>query len=169
MSRINRRHFFFGAAAAAAMQSRAGAQGANEKVRAGFIGVGGRGSTLLRHTLVEPNVEIAAICDLKPDRLDKAASAASRDNPKTFSDYHKLLEQKDIDAVYIATPCYLHSEMAIAAIQAGKHVYCEKPAGINARVDRPADQGRARGKDRVSDRPADALVSQSRRRDPACA
>jgi myo-inositol 2-dehydrogenase / D-chiro-inositol 1-dehydrogenase len=131
MSRINRRHFFFGAAAAAAMQSRAGAQGANEKVRAGFIGVGGRGSTLLRHTLVEPNVEIAAICDLKPDRLDKAASAASRDNPKTFSDYHKLLEQKDIDAVYIATPCYLHSEMAIAAIQAGKHVYCEKPAGIN--------------------------------------
>ncbi len=131
MSQINRRHFFLGAAAAAAAtQSRASAQSANETVRAAFIGVGGRGSTLLRHTLVEPNVKVVALCDLKPDRLDKAASAAARDNPKTFSDYHKLLEQKDIDAVYIATPCYLHVEMAIAAIQAGKHVYSEKPAGI---------------------------------------
>jgi predicted dehydrogenase len=131
MSRINRRNFFFGAAAAAAMQSRAGAQSANEKVRAAFIGVGGRGSALLRATLAEPNVEIAAVCDLKPDRLDKAASVASRDNPKTFTDYHKLLEQKNIEAVYIASPCDLHVEMAIAAIQAGKHVYCEKPVGIN--------------------------------------
>jgi predicted dehydrogenase len=131
MSRINRRHFFFGAAAAAAMQSQAGAQSANNKVRAGFIGVGGRGSALLRGTLAEPDVAVVAVCDLKPDRLDKAASVASRDNPKTFTDYRKLLEQKDIDAVYIASPCDLHVEMAIAAIQAGKHVYCEKPAGIN--------------------------------------
>ena len=130
MSRINRRHFFFGAAAAAALQPPAGAQSPSEKVRAAFIGVGGRGSALLRGTLAEPNVAIVAICDLKPDRLDKAASLASRDNPKTFSDYHKLLEQKDIEAVYIASPCDLHVEMAIAAIQAGKHVYCEKPVGI---------------------------------------
>jgi predicted dehydrogenase len=130
MSRINRRHFFFGAAAAAAMQSHAGAQGANDKVRAAFIGVGGRGSALLRGTLAEPDVAIVAVCDLNPDRLDKAASVASRDNPKTFTDYRKMLEQKDIDAVYIASPCDLHVEMAIAAIQAGKHVYCEKPAGI---------------------------------------
>jgi myo-inositol 2-dehydrogenase / D-chiro-inositol 1-dehydrogenase len=130
MSRINRRHLFFGAAAAAAMQSRADAQSADQKVRIAFIGVGGRGTAQLRNTLAEPNVEIAAVCDIKPDRLDRAASVASRDNPKTFSDYHKLLEQKDIDAVYIASPCDLHVEMAIAAIQTGKHVYCEKPAGI---------------------------------------
>lgn len=131
MSRINRRHFFFGAAAAAAVQSHAGAQSANNKTRAAFIGVGGRGSALLRATLAEPDVAVVAVCDLKPDRVDKAASVASRDNPKTFTDYRKLLEQKDIDAVYIASPCDLHVEMAIAAIQAGKHVYCEKPAGIN--------------------------------------
>jgi predicted dehydrogenase len=130
MSSINRRHFFLGAAAAAAMQSRAGAQSAGDKVRTAFIGVGGRGSALLRNTLPEPNVQIAAVCDLKPDRLDKAASVASRDNPKTFTDYRKLLAERDIDAVYIASPCDLHVEMAIAALEAGKHVYCEKPVGI---------------------------------------
>jgi predicted dehydrogenase len=130
MSRINRRHFVFGAAAAAAMQSSPRAQGANEKVRAAFIGIGGRGTALLKATLAEPDVAVVAVCDLKPDRLDKAASTASRDNPKTFTDYKKLLDQKDIDAVYIASPCDLHVEMAIAALQAGKHVYCEKPAGI---------------------------------------
>ncbi len=130
MSRMNRRHFFFGAAAAAAAQSRLSAQSASDKVRAGFIGVGGRGSALLRNTLPETNVEVAAVCDLKPDRLDKAASVASRDNPKTYTDYHKLLAEKDIDAVYIATPCDKHVEMAIAALEAGKNVYCEKPVGI---------------------------------------
>ena len=132
MSRINRRHFFLGAAAAAALQSRLGAQSAAAKVRTAFIGVGGRGGSLLRNTLPEPNVEVAAVCDLKPDRLDKAASVASRDNPKTFTDYRKLLADQDIDAVYIASPCDLHVEMAIAAVEAGKHVYCEKPVGITA-------------------------------------
>lgn len=137
MNRINRRHFFLGAAATAALQSRVHAQSAADKVRTGFIGVGNRGSSLLRNTLNEPNVAVTAICDLKPDRLDKAASTASRDNPKIFTDYRKLLADKDIDAVYIASPCDLHVEMAIAAVQAGKHVYCEKPVGIT-----PASIGR---------------------------
>ena len=51
-------------------------------------------------------------------------------SPLRLPDYKELLERKDVDAVYIATPCDLHVEMAIAAIQAGKHVYCEKPVGI---------------------------------------
>ena len=130
MNRINRRHFFLGAAATAALQNRLGAQSTADKVRTAFIGVGNRGSLLLRNTLKEPNVAVTAICDLKPDRLDKAASAASRDNPKTFTDYRKLLAEQDIDTVYIASPCDLHVEMAIAAVEAGKHVYCEKPLGI---------------------------------------
>jgi len=130
MNRINRRHFFLGAAATAALQNRLGAQSTADKVRTAFIGVGNRGSLLLRNTLKEPNVAVTAICDFKPDRLDKAASAASRDNPKTFTDYRKLLAEQDIDAVYIASPCDLHVEMAIAAVEAGKHVYCENPLGI---------------------------------------
>ena len=71
-----------------------------------------------------------ALCDIKPDRLDKAATAAARDNPATYADWRQLIERKDVDAVFIATPPYLHSEMAVAALQAGKHVYCEKPLGI---------------------------------------
>ncbi|MBC8166948.1 MAG: Gfo/Idh/MocA family oxidoreductase, partial [Bryobacteraceae bacterium] len=63
-------------------------------------------------------------------RLDKAATVASRDNPATFTENKKLLERKDVDAVFIDTPCDLHVDMAIAALSAGKHVYCEKPVGI---------------------------------------
>jgi predicted dehydrogenase len=101
-----------------------------DAIQTGMIGVGNRGSYLLRTVLKQPGVKVAAVCDIKPDRLDRAATAAARDNPTTFTDYRKLLENKDIAAVYIATPCDLHVEMSIAALQAGKHVYCEKPAGI---------------------------------------
>jgi predicted dehydrogenase len=105
------------------------AQGA--VVRTAMIGVGNRGSYLLRTVLQQPDVKVTALCDIKPDRLDKAATAAAKHNPATTNDYRKLLERSDVDAVYIATPCDLHAEMAIAAIKAGKHVYCEKPVGIN--------------------------------------
>jgi predicted dehydrogenase len=104
----------------------------DEPLRTAMIGTGNRGSYVLQIILQQPGVKVTALCDLKPDRLDKAASLAKRDNPKTFRDYHELLARKDVDVVYIDTPCDLHVEMAIAALQAGKHVYCEKPAGITA-------------------------------------
>ncbi len=95
-----------------------------------MIGTGNRGGSVLKEIMKEPGVKVTALCDLKPARLDAAASTAARDNPQTFVDYRKLLERKDVDAVFIDTPCDLHVEMAIAALAAGKHVYCEKPAGI---------------------------------------
>ena len=124
---VNRRLFLLGTTglAAHALQS-------ETAVNTGMIGMGGRGSFLLQGVLRQPNAKVAAVCDIKPDRLDKAASAAARDNPATYADYRRILEHKDIDAVFIATPPYLHSEMAIQAIQAGKNVYCEKPIGITA-------------------------------------
>jgi predicted dehydrogenase len=121
---INRRVFLLGSAVAArAYQS-------EQPVGTGLIGVGNRGSFLLQAVLHQPNAKVLAVCDTKPDRLDKAATAAARDNPATFSDWRRLIERKDIDAVFIATPPHLHSEMAVAAIKAGKNVYCEKPIGI---------------------------------------
>lgn len=86
---------------------------------------------MLRQVLATGGVKVNALCDIKPDRLDKAASAAARDNPATLRDYRELLARADVDAVHIATPCDLHVEMAIAALHAGKHVYLEKPAGID--------------------------------------
>jgi predicted dehydrogenase len=95
-----------------------------------MIGVGNRGSYLLRGVLEQPPAKVLALCDIKPDRLDQAATAASRDNPATYADWRKIIERRDIDAVFIATPPHLHAEMAVAAIQAGKSVYCEKPVGV---------------------------------------
>ncbi len=95
-----------------------------------MIGVGNRGSFLLEGVLAQPNAKVLALCDIKPDRLDKAATAASKDNPATYSDWRKVIDRKDVDAVFIATPPDLHSEMAVAALRAGKNVYCEKPVGI---------------------------------------
>lgn len=122
---VDRRLFLLGSTALAAHAF----QG-ETTVRTAMIGVGNRGSFLLQGVLRQPNAKVLALCDIKPDRLDKAASAAARDNPATDSDWQRVIERKDVDAVFIATPPYLHSEMAIRAIQAGKHVYCEKPIGI---------------------------------------
>ncbi len=123
---VNRRAFLFGSAAAAAVS----AQDSQKSVGTGMIGVGNRGSYLLQAALAQPNAKILALCDIKPDRLDKAATAAARDNPATYADWHKILERQDVDAVFIATPPDLHSEMAVAALRAGKNVYCEKPIGV---------------------------------------
>ena len=108
------------------------AQQSNSEIRVGMIGVGNRGSYLLKQVLDQPNVKVTAICDNKPDRLDRAATAAVRDKPYTTTDYKKMLERDDIDAVYIATPCYLHVEMALLALKYNKHIYCEKPLGSTA-------------------------------------
>jgi len=105
-------------------------QAAEQLIGTGMIGIGGRGSYLLQGVLGQPNAKVLALCDIKPDRLDKAATAASRDNPATYSDWRRVLDRKDVDAVFIASPPDLHSEMAVAALRAGKHVYCEKPIGV---------------------------------------
>ena len=123
-----RRHFLLGSlAASAAVPLRAQEP---QQIRVGFIGTGGRGTYLLKGTLALPGVKVMAVCDTKPDRLDNAATVAARDKPNTYSDWRRLIDRKDIDAIYIATPCDLHVEMALAALQAGKHIYCEKPIGV---------------------------------------
>ena len=151
---VNRRYFLLGSAVAA----RAASGQTGERLGTAVIGTGSRGSYLLRGVIEQPVAKVTALCDIKPDRLDKAATAAAKDNPATTNDWRKVLERKDVDVVFIATPPYLHSEMAAAALQAGKHVYCEKPIG-----DHPGAgaQPGARGEEhqaRVHRRPADALL-----------
>ena len=95
-----------------------------------MIGVGSRGTSLLQQVLVQENVKVSAICDIDSQARDKAQGLASRDNPASFSEYRRVLDLKDIDAVVVATPCDLHAEIAAACLEAGKYVYCEKPLGI---------------------------------------
>ena len=122
---VNRRIFLFGSSVAAAF-----GQTSPQLVRTALIGVGNRGSYLLEGVLGQATAKVVALCDIRPDRLDKAATAAARDNPATYSDWRKIIDRKDVDAVFIASPPDLHSEMAVVALRAGKHVYCEKPIGI---------------------------------------
>jgi predicted dehydrogenase len=123
----NRRSFLYGVAAATS--SAVGlAQG--QEIRTASIGVGVRGGNLLKQTLAQENVSVSAICDIDPQTRDKALSAAARYQPKSVTDWRGVLDLKDVDAVFIATPCDLHAEMAAACLEAGKYVYCEKPLGI---------------------------------------
>jgi myo-inositol 2-dehydrogenase/D-chiro-inositol 1-dehydrogenase len=126
---MNRRHFLMGSAAAAQAVF---AQSSSTQVPTALIGVGNRGSYLLNGVMAQPNARVVALCDIMPDRLDKAATAASKFNPATTADWHHIIDRKDVDSVFIATPPYLHAEMAVAALQAGKNVYCEKPVGMTA-------------------------------------
>ncbi len=115
---------------------------ANSAPAVGLIGSGGRGtydaSLLVKHT----PARVAALCDLFDDRLDRARRAIPAPDAKTYKNYQDLLASP-VDAVLIATPVFLHPEHFEAAVKAGKHIYIEKPAGLDVagckRVIRAAD------------------------------
>ncbi|MGA7414696.1 MAG: Gfo/Idh/MocA family oxidoreductase [Bryobacteraceae bacterium] len=99
--------------------------GANDKVQMGVIGVGDRGRHVMSLFMTNSDVQVSAVCDVYAQQIDlakqKATAAAS------FSDYRKLLEMNELDVVLIATPDHWHATCAIAALNAGKDVYVEKP------------------------------------------
>jgi predicted dehydrogenase len=102
--------------------------GANDRLVVGYIGVGGQGMAHVRiqnEHAGENNIVQAAACDLSTTRQHDAKDVIG--NCELYKDYEKLLERKDIDAVTISTVDHWHTKTAIAALQAGKHVYVEKP------------------------------------------
>ena len=103
--------------------------GANERIRLGFVGIGNRGDQVLSGFLQHRDCEIAAVCDLHQPYREYAASRIEG-RPEQFSDYRKMLERKDLDAVVIATPDHWHALQMIHACQAGKDVYVEKPVSV---------------------------------------
>jgi len=96
--------------------------GANDRLKFGLIGAGGRGRLLMKLALMVPNVEFAAVSDLYPPQASAAQQLAGP-GCRAYDDFRKLLEQKDIDAVFIATPDHWHSIPTILACMAGKDVY----------------------------------------------
>ena len=98
--------------------------GANDRIRLGIIGPGDRGTEILRQAISCENVECIGAADIYTKRLEAVKQVAP--NAKTYLDYHRMLEDKDIDAVLIATPQHLHQECFVAALDAGKHIYQEK-------------------------------------------
>ncbi len=107
--------------------------GANEKIVFGLIGCGSMGREDMRHFL-RLNQTVAAVCDVDQSHADRAAAEvvqAGQAQPKKYKDFRQLLEQKDINAVIIGTPDHWHALTFIAACEAGKDIYCEKPISHN--------------------------------------
>ena len=98
------------------------------KVGIGVIGVG-IGRLHMQGYAECPEAQIVAVCDVNEERARQAAEEFKI--PHVFTDYKKMLKLKDIDAVSVCTPNYLHAPITIAAFQAGKHVICEKPLAMN--------------------------------------
>ena len=96
----------------------------DDPVKLAIIGTGDRGTGIINLVNKIDGIEVAACSDVIPFRLQKALKTAAISNGT--DNYHNILNDNDIDAVVIATPFGMHGEMALAAIAAGKHVYCEK-------------------------------------------
>jgi predicted dehydrogenase len=123
---MTRRNFVATAASAAAVY------GANERVRVGLIGCGGRGQYVGNFMRQATNTEFVAFCDVYKTNAERARVSMGPGGT-VYGDFRKLLENRDVDAVLIGTPDHWHAITSIEALRAGKHVYCEKPLGHNIR------------------------------------
>jgi len=121
----NRRSFLLRTLAAGGAAARF-AFPANDRIRIGCIGTGGRAQVLMRNIEAVGGAEIGAVCDVWDDNLEKAKAIAG---PNAFAtkDYRAVLDRKDIDAVLIGAPDHQHVPLTIAACNAGKDIYVEKP------------------------------------------
>jgi predicted dehydrogenase len=98
---------------------------ANSIINVGVIGTGDRGAWLVYLMKNVPGLRVTACCDVLPSHLEDGLKDAAP-GAKGYSDYRKMLEDKNLDAVVIASPLYLHYQMAIDTLAAGQHVFCEK-------------------------------------------
>ncbi len=133
---VSRRNLIHSGSAAAAAaftivkpESVRGSQ-ANSKISVGLIGTGNRGSYDAAFVHTDPRAQITALCDKFDDRIEMGKQKIRVENPATFTDFEKLLASP-VDAVIIATPPFEHPRMLEAAIDAKKHIYCEKPMGVD--------------------------------------
>jgi predicted dehydrogenase len=126
MSQFTRRDFVAGATIATA-RAYAQVPGSGERVRIGVIGCGAQATAHMR-TLVRmrdtDNIDVLNVCDIYSKRVEAAAQLTGG---KAVKDYRRVLDNKDIDYVLIATPEHWHHHMTLDALSAGKHIYCEKP------------------------------------------
>ena len=105
----------------------------SDKVRVGIIGCGGIANQKHMPSLKKlPNVEMVAFCDIVRARAERAKDTFGTSDAAVYEDYRKLLEDKTIDVVHVCTPNRSHSFITVDALNAGKHVMCEKPMAINS-------------------------------------
>ncbi|MCB0267349.1 MAG: Gfo/Idh/MocA family oxidoreductase [Calditrichaeota bacterium] len=103
----------------------------NDTILIGVIGTGDRGAYETEILQMTPGIRVTACCDIYPPHLANGLAGAEK-GAKSYTDYRKLLENKDLDAVLICTPQHLHYQMALDALAAGKHIICQKTMTLNA-------------------------------------
>ncbi len=104
-------------------------------INLGLIGLGNRGTTLLRTAIAAPGVKVTALFDTEPNHLNRAqkiAEKADATQPAIAPDLDAFLSRDDLDAVFVAPPCDLHADVYTSVLQAGKHLYAEKPLGLSS-------------------------------------
>ena len=108
--------------------------GANDMINVGIVGLNGRGGGLMGSVLKQANAQIIALCDVDSNVLDKRVAELKGKgiSVKRFEDFRKMIEMDDLDAIFIASADHTHTPFSVYAMQAGKHVYCEKPCSQNA-------------------------------------
>jgi predicted dehydrogenase len=146
---MNRRELLkttFAVGAATALGARR-VWGANDRVNMGCIGSGGQGRADMRSFLKQPDAEMLAVCDVY-DPFREKGIALTEGRAEGLKDFRRLLDRKDIQAVVVAAPDHWHALMTIAACQAGKDVYCEKPLSLTVAEGRKMVEA-ARHHDRV--------------------
>src|SRR5438105_1536284 len=137
---VNRRDFLKGSSTAALMTMLGGVELVMDRptaravdaeklhgplVKSAIIGLGSRGRDLVSTLAHLPEADIVALCDTYPGAIKRAGKEAPK--AAALSDYRQVLDNAEIKAVFIATPSHQHKDIAVAALQAGKHVYCEAP------------------------------------------
>jgi predicted dehydrogenase len=149
---MNRRRFLETAASTVLVSSLSSSTGnaqnpsPSAQINLGVIGVGSRGQEVMRSFLRLPGVKVRAICDVYEPRFAEAQRVLRAEVP-TFRDYRKLLEARELDAVVVATPLYLHAEHVIASLDSGRHVYGEKDMAMTvAECDRIVETVKRSGK-----------------------
>jgi predicted dehydrogenase len=130
LTRVGQASAVASATAFASSTRGAGPDGANDRVRVGWIGCGGRGRFVARHLRNVHGVQFVAACDVYERNLAGAKEWIG-EGCRTYHDFRQLLDQTDMDAVLVATPDHWHAIPAVLACQAGKDVYVEKPLGHN--------------------------------------
>src|SRR2546425_11380360 len=134
MAILSRRRFFHSAGMALTASQAARVMGANDRIQAAIIGLGGRGQDHIKTYLTLPEANIAALCDVNQEALERSQATvqkATQNKPKGYTDMREVFADKNVDAVSMPLPNHWHALSTIWACQAGKDVYVEKPACHN--------------------------------------
>ncbi len=130
MTTLSRRYFFHSAGMALTAAQATRVMGANDRIQVGIVGLGGRGQDHIKTYLTLPEANIAALCDVNQEALERSQATvqkATQNKPKGYTDMREVFADKNVDAVSMPLPNHWHALSTIWACQAGKDVYVEKP------------------------------------------